>query len=129
MSRATISVSRLFILLQSIGQRLLTIGENRIELLAVEVQEERKSLLRAFLLALIVACFGMLTGVTFTATLVILFWTVSPWAILLGMSIVYASIALLLFFRLSAVLNEWQALPSTLDQLHKDRVHLESMLS
>lgn len=129
MPRATISVSRILSLIQSIGQRLLTIGENRIELLAVEVQEERKSLLRAFLLALIVACFGMLTGVAFTATLVILFWTVSPWGILLGLSCLYASIALLLYFRLSKVLNEWQALPSTLDQLHKDRVHLESMLS
>jgi uncharacterized membrane protein YqjE len=129
MSSTTISVSRLMSLLQSIGQRLLTIGENRIELLAVEVQEERKSLLRAFLLALMVACFGMLTGAAFSATMVILFWTVSPWGILLGLSLLYAAIGILLFLRLSSILNAWQALPSTLDQLHKDRINLESLLS
>lgn len=124
-----VSINKLMGMFQAIGQRLLTIGENRIELLAVEVQEERKSLLRAFLLALVVACFGMLTGVAITATLVILFWPVSPWGILLGLSILYGSIGIFLFLRLNAVLNEWQALPSTLDQLHKDRLHIESVLS
>ena len=37
------------------ARRLLTIGENRLELLMVEVQEERERLLRAILLALGVA--------------------------------------------------------------------------
>jgi uncharacterized membrane protein YqjE len=126
---ATISVNRLMSLVQAIGQRLLIIGENRFELLAVEVQEERKSLLRAFLLALVVACFGMLTGVAFSATLVVLFWSVSPWGILLALSCLYGIVGILLFLRLSAILNDWQALPSTIDQLHKDRINLESMLS
>jgi len=35
------------------ARRLLTIGENRLELLMVEVQEERVRLLRAILLALV----------------------------------------------------------------------------
>ena len=39
------------------ARRLLTIGENRFELLMVEVQEERERLLRAILLALGVAAF------------------------------------------------------------------------
>jgi len=35
-------------------QRLATVGENRLELLMVEVQEERERLLHAFLLGLLI---------------------------------------------------------------------------
>jgi hypothetical protein len=42
---------------------LLAIGENRIELLMVEVQEERERLLHAIVLALGVAALGLLAGV------------------------------------------------------------------
>ena len=45
-----------------IAQRLLTIGENRLELFLVEVQEERERLLHAVLLLLGVAVFGFLAG-------------------------------------------------------------------
>ncbi|MDB6110674.1 MAG: hypothetical protein JWR69_2424, partial [Pedosphaera sp.] len=48
------------------ARRLMTIGENRLELLLVEVQEERERLLRAILLALGVAVFGFLTGAALT---------------------------------------------------------------
>ena len=41
------------------ARRLLTIGENRFQLLMVEVQEERERFLRAILLALGVAAFGL----------------------------------------------------------------------
>ncbi len=60
------------------ARRLLTIGENRFELLMVEVQEERERLLRAILLALGVAAFGLLAGVALTGAIVVLFWEVSP---------------------------------------------------
>ena len=61
----------------------MTIGENRLELLAVEVQEERERLLHAFLLALGVAAFGLLAGLTLTAAIVVLLWAWSPVAVLL----------------------------------------------
>jgi ElaB/YqjD/DUF883 family membrane-anchored ribosome-binding protein len=64
-------------------RRLVTIGENRLELLAVEVQEERERLLHAFLLALGVAAFGLLAGLTLTAAIVVLLWAWSPVAVLL----------------------------------------------
>src|SRR5580658_9935642 len=47
-----------------LARRLLTIGENRLELLMVEVQEEGEHLLHAFLLALVAAVFGLLAGMT-----------------------------------------------------------------
>ena len=48
------------------ARRLRSSGENRSELLMVEVQDDRERLLRANLLALGVAAFGLLTGVALT---------------------------------------------------------------
>lgn len=50
-------------------------SENRLELLAVEVQEERERLLHALLLALGVAAFGLLAGLTLTAAVAVVLWT------------------------------------------------------
>lgn len=55
-------------------RRMLTIGENRFELLMVEVKEERERLLRASLLALGVAAFGLLAGVALSGAIVVLLW-------------------------------------------------------
>jgi hypothetical protein len=52
----------------------LTIGENRLELLTVEVQEEREHLLHAFLLGLGMAALGLLAAMTLTAAIVVLLW-------------------------------------------------------
>ncbi len=60
MEEASVSVSQLAASSKDFARRLLTIGENRLELLTVEVQEGRERLLQAFLLALGVAAFGLL---------------------------------------------------------------------
>jgi len=56
------------------ARRLLAMGENRFELLMVEVQEERERLLRAILLALGVAALGLLAGMALTGAIVVLLW-------------------------------------------------------
>ncbi len=78
MEESTVSLGQLAATSKHFARRLLTIGENRLELLAVEVQEERERLLHAFLLALGVAAFGLLAGLTLTAAIVVLLWTWSP---------------------------------------------------
>ncbi len=110
------------------ARRLLTIGENRLELLTVEVQEERDRLLRAFLLALAAAAFGMLAGITLTALIVVLLWNFSHWAALLALTVLYAAAGLFLYRRLTVLLRDWQTLPGSLDQLRKDRACLEKIL-
>src|ERR1035438_1109231 len=55
MESSASSVGQLVETLKRFARRLLIIGENRFELLMVEVQEERERLLRAILLALGVA--------------------------------------------------------------------------
>ena len=111
------------------ARRLLTIGENRFELLMVEVQEERERLLHAILLALGVAAFGLLAGAALTGAIVILLWDVSRVAALLALTGLYGGTAVCLYRRLSLLLRDWQNLPATLDQLRKDRACLEKNLT
>ncbi len=106
-------------------QMLLTIGANRLELLTVEAQEERERLLCAMLLALGVATFGLLAGLTLTAGIVVLLWAWSPVTTLLTLTGLYAVVGACLYRRLTGLLRDWKILSATLDQLRKDRACLE----
>ena len=112
-----------------LARRLLTIGENRFELLMVEVQEERERLLSAILLALGVAAFGLLAGMALSAAIVVWLWAVSPLAVLMVLAGLYGATSVWLYRRLTVLLRDWRNLPATLDQLRKDRECLEKRLS
>ena len=129
MDDATVSLKKLSTTSKNLARRLLTIGENRLELLTVEVQEEREHLLHAFLLALGVAAFGLLTGLTLTAALVIGLWTYSPLGVLLTLPVLYAAAGIGLCRRLKLLLRDWQTLSASLGQLRKDRAALEKILT
>src|SRR3954465_10281135 len=92
------------------ARRLMTISENRLELLMVEVQEERERLLRAILLALGVAVFGFLTGAAATVALVVLLWSLSPIAVLFTLAVVYGATAIFLYRRFVALQRNWKTL-------------------
>ena len=110
------------------AQRLLTIGENRLELLTVEVQADRERLLHAFLLALGVAAFGLLTGITLTAAIVVLLWDYSPVVVLLVLTVLNGAAGVWFYRQLTRLRQDWQTLSATLDQLRKDRTCLEKNL-
>ncbi len=126
METTTASLQQLAATSKQVARRLLTLGENRLELLAVEVQEERERLLHAFLLALAVAVFGLLAGLTLTAAIVIT-WTGSPVCILLILTLIYAAAALILCLRVLGLLRNWQSFSASVDQLRKDRACLEKI--
>jgi uncharacterized membrane protein YqjE len=128
METATGSFKQLAATSRRFAERLLTIGENRLELLTVEVQEERERLLHAFLLALGVAAFGLLASLTLTAAIVVLLWQYSHFAVLLTLTGLYGVAAVCLYRRLTLLLRDWQTLSATLDQLRKDRACLEKTL-
>ena len=109
-------------------RRLLTAGENRFELLMVELQEGRERLLHIILLAVGVGTFGLLAAVTLTGAIVVLLWEVSRVAALLALTGLYATTAICLYRRLKRLLRDWQNLPATLEQLRKDRACLEKHL-
>jgi uncharacterized membrane protein YqjE len=129
METATGSFKQLAATSRRFAERLLIIGENRLELLTVEVQEERERLLHAFLLALGVAAFGLLAGLTLTAAIVVLLGQYSPFAVLLTLTGLYGVAAVCLYRRLTLLLRDWQTLSATLDQLRKDRACLEKTLA
>src|SRR5260221_10365065 len=80
-----------------LAQRALVICENRIELLMVEVQEERERILHAIWLALGAAAFALLAGVALTAAIAGAFWPQSPLAALSIFSALFAVAAAILF--------------------------------
>lgn len=128
MEESPVSFKQLAATSKQFARRLLTIGENRLVLLAVEVQEERERLLHTILLALGVATFGLLTGITLTALMVVLFWTCAPVLTLIALTALYAAAGLCLYRQLTARLGNAQPLAATLDQLRKDRACLETAL-
>jgi uncharacterized membrane protein YqjE len=128
MEESTVTFSQLATTSKDFARRLLTIGENRLELLTVEVQEERMRLLQAFLPALGVAAFGLLAGITLTAALVVWLWAFAPVTVLLTLTGLYGAAGGWFYRRLTGSLQDWQTLSATLDQLRKDRACLEKTL-
>jgi uncharacterized membrane protein YqjE len=110
------------------ARRLLTIGENRLELFMLEVQEERERILSAVLLAAGMAVFGFLTGAALTVAVVVLLWHFSPVVVLLSLAALYAAAASILYQRFKVLQREWKTLPATIDQLGKDRACLAALL-
>ena len=129
MEQTTANLGQIADASKQFARRLFTIGENRLELLIVEVQEEREHLLHAMFLALGVAALGLLGAMTLTAALVVVLWPFSPLAVLLGLTGLYAAGAVCLYRRLARLLRDWHVLSATLDQLRKDCACLEKTLA
>lgn len=122
------SAGRLVGLSKALARQLLTITENRVALLLVEAQEVRERFLRAILLALGVAAFGLLAGMAFTGAVVVSLWGVSPLGALVALTAVYGATAVCLYRRLTRRLHDWQDFSATLEQLRKDRACFEENL-
>lgn len=128
MDESSVSFQQLAATSKQFARRLLTIGENRLELLAVEVQEERERLLHTILLALGLAAVGLLLGITTTALIVVWCWSWSPGLTLLVLTALYGAVGVCLYRQLIARLHDAQTLAATLEQLRKDRACLEKAL-
>jgi len=106
---------------QRVAQRTLDIGANRVELLMVEVQEERERLLRSFHLAVAAAAFGVLGGFALTFALAVLLWDHGAVAVLFVVAAVCAGFTTLLVSRILRWQRDYPMFAATVDQLRKDR--------
>ena len=88
---------------------------------------ERVLLLRAIFLAFGAAAFGLLGGMVFTGLMVFLFYELAPVTVMLALTLLYGMAAVVIHRRLNGLLRCWQNLPSTFEQLRKDRVCLETI--
>lgn len=128
MEPATPNLGQLLNSSKHIARKLFTIGENRLELLMVEVQEARELSLRVLLLALGVAIFSFLALLALNVAIVVMLWQVSPVGVLLGLFVVHALIAGILYVRLTRLMHHWELLAATREQIRKDRECLEKHL-
>ena len=129
MDATTTPLGQLATTSRRVAQRLLTIGENRLVLLSVEVQEGRERLLHVVLLALGMAVFGLLGGMALTAVLVVALWAYAPVTVLLGLTVIYTIVALYLWRAAASLLRDWRAFPESLEQLRKDRAAFNEVLA
>jgi len=128
MDESTASGKQLSAATMRVGRQLLIILENRLELLGVEVQQERERIMQAILFSLGVAVFGLLAGMALTAAIVMALWAFSPIASLLIVALLHGLAGACLWRRLTRLLRDWQTLPATLDQLRKDRICLGKLV-
>jgi uncharacterized membrane protein YqjE len=114
-----------FATLRRLGGRVLGITHNRLELFAVELEEERARLWEAGLLAGAVLGLGLMTVVTVTFTVAVIFWEEHRVAVLAGFSLFYLLATLALYWRLRRRLQNWRAFSASLAELKEDRKCLE----
>jgi uncharacterized membrane protein YqjE len=100
--------------------RLLAVGENRFQLLLVEVEQERNRLVDMFLMSVVAGGLGLLAGIAWSAALVIWVWPSHPALALLILGAIYVAAAGVICRRLVVLRRHLQALAATLEQLRKD---------
>lgn len=128
MNTTSASLGQLSDSTKRVGARLLAIAENRLELLTVELQEERTRLIHALLLSLGLAILGLLIGITLSAVVVLIFWAQSPIGALLGLMALYVVGGIMLYARLRQLCRDWQSFPATIAQFRKDRLCVDQLL-
>jgi uncharacterized membrane protein YqjE len=106
--------------------RLMTVFQNRSELLMVELQEERERLRTIIFLAAGIAVLGFLGGITLTAVIALAAGAEHALAALIILAAIYICGAMFFYIKLSRLLNDWESFSGTRDQLEKDREWLKN---
>lgn len=112
--------------LRRLAQTILGIAQNRLELLLVELQEERLQLVEALLLAGIVLVLVAMTLAVVTCTVVVLCVYADRFDLLACLALLYLGGAVLAFLRLRKHLRTWTPFSASLAQLKKDMSCLEN---
>ena len=111
-----------------LAKRAVDLGVNRVELLLVELEEERERIVQAIVCALVAAVFGLLAGISLTFFIVLFFWESSHLIALAVLTVLYGATALFVIMRLARLRRDWHAFAATLDQLRKDTACLAHLI-
>jgi uncharacterized membrane protein YqjE len=115
-----------FSTLRRLASTVLAILQNRLELLAVEWEEERTRIFHALLLTGAVVALGFLTLTAAAVALLSLAWDAFGVKGLFAASGVGLVGTLVAYWRLRVRLKSWPFLSTTLTELKKDRECLDS---
>lgn len=107
--------------LQRILDTLLGTVQNRVELFAVELEEEKCRLIETLLFAAAVAAFGLMALSLATLTIVLLCWENGLLPALAGLSVAFIIGAVVSWRGLQARLKARSAFADTIDEIKKDR--------
>lgn len=107
--------------IRHLGSTLAGVMGNRLELLIVELQEERNRLLVVLTLLLLCLLFAGFALALLTGALVYLLWESHPLAALLGVAALYAAASVVAGQRVRRLLQESQPFASTLAEFRKDQ--------
>ena len=111
----------LFGSLKRLGDTALATAHNRVELFAVELQEEKCRLIQAILLAAAAIALGVTALTLTTITLVVLFWENGRVPALCVLSGLFVVATLVIVRALNKLLASAPGFRSTLNELEKDR--------
>lgn len=107
-----------------LSANFLSILHNRMELLVVELQQERIRILEAVLFVAVIAALGFFALALLSTALIVFIWAkfgVDALLIcLFSLSALGIAVALLVLWRLWVRLKDWAFLPGTLAELKKD---------
>jgi uncharacterized membrane protein YqjE len=104
----------------------LGLAQNRLELLSVELQEEKHRLVELLALTFTTVALGLMALIVISFTIVVLFWENGRLPVLIILSVLYIGATLWASFSLRALMrNGDRPLRSSLEELAKDRECLQ----
>lgn len=108
--------------LRTLADGLLSTTQDRLELISIELQEEKLRLVQTLVWASVILHVGMMALMFASLTLVYAFWESARLAVLGGLALVYAGtlVTLIVLFRRSLE-RQPKLLASTLQVLQSDR--------
>lgn len=111
--------------LKKMGGALAGLVQGHLELIGIEIQEERTRIFKLFLLASLSLILGLLILVGLSAAVVIAFWETNPIAAILVLCAIYA-IAMAICISRAIHLGKESASPfqATVDELARNRERL-----
>ena len=115
----------IFASLRRLLKTILAIAHNRLELLLVELQEERWRLLNTLLLAGIVLILMLMTLLVPTVTIMVLCVKADRLDLLVLLMLLYLAATIVAFWRLRARVKHWAPFSATLAELKKDKACLD----
>ncbi|GAB7525951.1 phage holin family protein [Paraburkholderia sp. 2C] len=108
--------------LRRIFSSVFSILQTRLELIGIELAEEKDRLLAVLFLGLAAMMLAMMSLIALTALVAIAFWDTYRWQALAGITIVYAVAALVCGLRARSNLHNAPAVfEATINEFEKDR--------
>jgi uncharacterized membrane protein YqjE len=114
-----------FASMQRLWRVILATAHNRLELLLVEVEEERQRAFEVLILTMAMAVLGLMTLIVGSFALIIIFWEDHRLAVLVILGLSYLLATLGMWWRLRLRRRNWQSFSATVAELKKDKAWLE----